>query len=225
MKFSKLLITTLLCFGVVSVADAKQRHRRHRPVHRNSVVVTPPPPSAPAPAAPSVRVHHTITPSVASINSPGVWSYDAKLTSGGVWNGDGFTIFDFGGYVAGSIFAPAGWTATTALTGSVLNVAPPVGYVDDPTLVNLEFTRTGGTIGPTNGEQDLGLFGAETTLSGESLLAWSSRDHAPDGTVGADHADRILVPSVPDGGATVALLGIALASLEGVRRIIRARKA
>ena len=35
---------------------------------------------------------------------------------------------------------------------------------------------------------------------------------------------NVLVPSVPDGGTAVALLGIALAGVEGVRRMFRARK-
>jgi protein with PEP-CTERM/exosortase system signal len=227
MKLSKLLTIALLCIGLSSVADARPRHRRqhhHRPAP--AVATVPVPTPAPKPTPPPPPQHHTITPSVFTTNSPGVWTYNAKLTSGQVMNGDGFTIFDFGGYVGGSIFAPAGWSAQAVLTGSVLNVAPPAGYVDNPTLFNLEFTRTGGTIGPTNGLQDLGLFGATTTDSFSYLAAWTSRDHAPDGSVGADHADRIIAPSeVPDGGTTVALLGMAMAGLEGIRRLIRARKA
>jgi VPDSG-CTERM motif len=242
MKLSKVLIAALLCVGLSSAADARHKphnnkNKRHRPVHVTvstpAPTPAPPPPpgqnhtSPPAPKPAPPPQHHTITPSVFSINSPGVWTYDATLTSGQVRNGDGFTIFDFGGYVKNSIFAPAGWSATAVLTGSVLNVAPPVGYVDDPTLYNLEFVRTGGTVGPTNGILDLGHFGASTIALDQYLRAWTSRDHAPDGSVGADHADRILAPggSVPDGGTTVALLGTALAILGGMRRMIRPRKA
>jgi len=215
MKINKVLITTLLCVGVASAADARQRHHRRR---------------APAPTSGTTQVtpaeHHTITPSVVSTSAPGVWDYTANLSSGAVNNGDGFTIFDFGGYVAGSIFAPTGWDAAAVLTGSVLGVTPPSGYVDDPTLFNLEFTRTGGTVGPTNGVLNLGDFGATTTDTAQSFVAWSSRDHTPLGAVGADHADVILAPSaVPDGGSTVALLGAALVGLEGLRRMVRTRKA
>jgi hypothetical protein len=211
--------------GVASAADAKQKgHHRSNKGHKKHHQVNKPTP-APPPG------HHTITPSVASINSPGVWTYDAMLSSGQVLNGDGFTIFDFGGYVANSIFAPAGWTAAAQLTGSVLNVAPPVSNPDNPALFNLLFTRTGGTVGPTNGMISLGAFGATTTDTSSTFVGWSSRDHFPTGnppTVGTDHADIILAPApgaVPDGGATVALLGIALGGLEGMRRLIRARKA
>jgi len=211
MKINKLLITTLLCLGVVSAADARQRHHRRR---------------GPAPTSGTTQAeHHTITPSVVSTSAPGIWTYTADLSSGQVNNGDGFTIFDFGGYVAGSIFAPSGWSATVALTGSVLGVTPPSGYVDDPTLLNLEFTRTGGLIGPTNSVLNLGSFGATTTDLAQGFVAWSSRDHTPLGAVGADHADVILAPgAVPDGGSTVALLGVALAGLEGLRRMVRTRK-
>jgi hypothetical protein len=208
MKINKLLITTLLCLGVVSMADARRK---------------PPPPAT----------HHTITPSVnlgIPPNSPGVWTYTADLSSGQAMNGDGFTIFDFGGYVAGSIFAPAGWSAVAQLTGSVLGVAPPASNPDDPSLFNLLFTRIGGTLGPTSGIINLGNFGATTTFTSTTFVGWSSRDHFPTGNPpapGTDHADIILAPApsaVPDGGATVALLGIALGGLEGMRRLIRARK-
>ena len=154
------------------------------------------------------------------------------LSSGTAMNGDGFTIFDFGGYVAGSIFAPSGWTAVAQLTGSVLGIAPPAGYVDNPGEFNLLFTRNGGTIGPINGMQDLGHFEATTTFTSTAFVGWSSRDHLPFGSPpgpGTDHADFIEAPApggtVPDGGATVALLGIALTGLGAMRRMIGARKA
>jgi hypothetical protein len=51
-----------------------------------------------------------------------------------------FTIYDFAGYVAGSIFAPAGWTATTQLVGTT-----PSGQIipDSPSILNLVFTYNG----------------------------------------------------------------------------------
>jgi hypothetical protein len=241
MKISKLLIVTLLCVGLGSAADAKQKghrqHAKHHSKHQASKKITPVTPVTPVPVPPvpvppvPAPGHHTITPSVASINSPGVWTYAANLSSGQVLNGDGFTIFDFGGYVAGSIFAPAGWTATAQLTGSVLGIAPPAANPDNPALFNLLFTRSGGTVGPeVMGVLSLGNFGATTTSTSTTFVGWTSRDHFPTGnppSPGTDHADIILAPApaaVPDGGATVALLGIALGGLEGMRRLIRARK-
>src|SRR5438477_219110 len=86
MKINKLLITTLLCLGVASAADARQRHHHRRgPAPTTGVTqVTPP-------------QHHTITPSVVSTSAPGAWAYTANLASGAVNHGDDFTIFDFGG--------------------------------------------------------------------------------------------------------------------------------
>jgi hypothetical protein len=241
MKISKILIITLLCVGLGSAADAKQKgHRRngkhhakgHHQASKKATPVTPVAPVTPVPVPLSPPPgHHTITPSVVSINSPGVWTYAAMLSSGQVLNGDGFTIFDFGGYVAGSIFAPAGWDVSAQLIGSVLGVAPPASNPDNPALINLLFTRSGGTVGPeVMGLLSLGEFGATTTSTGTTFVGWSSRDHFPTGNPpfpGTDHADIILAPApraVPDGGATVALLGIALGGLEGMRRLIRARK-
>ena len=218
MKVNKILLTALLCVGIASVADA--RHRRHPKRPRPTVVTTTPP------------THHTITPSVVTPNSPGTWTYTADLSSGQVMNGDGFTIFDFGGLVAGSSFAPAGWSAVEQLTGSVLGVAPPASNPDNPALFNLLFTRTGRTVGPTNGTMNLGQFGATTTDTSQTFVGWSSRDHFPTGSppaAGTDHADIILAPApgnhVPDGGPTVALLGLALTGIEATRRLVRGRKA
>jgi hypothetical protein len=246
MKKTKLVIIALLCVGLASAADARQKgHRRHakhgKAKHHTAAKTKPTRPARPAaapPAAPAPAEHHTIAPNVISINSPGVWTYGANLTSGQVNVGDGFTIFDFGGYVDGSIFAPTGWTATPQLLGSVLTAPPPVGYVDDPAAINLLFTWQGpAIIGPQKVGPPiaLGEFGATTTFTSETMIAWSSRDHtfATPGhpsVPGELHADSILGPapgptSVPDGGATVALFGIGLTGLEAMRRMLRARKA
>jgi len=166
---------------------------------------------------------NTITPSFSS-NAGGVWTYAAHLTSGQVQNGDGFTIFDFAGYVPGSIFAPAGWTATVSLLGSVQGAPPPAGYVDNPTLFNLLFTRSGGNV-TTVGDVNLGNFGATSNSISTTFTGWSSKDHTPQGAVGNPHADFIFAPGVPDGGSGAALLGIAFAGIEAVRRFVRGRKA
>ena len=75
---------------------------------------------------------------------PFTYSYAAVINaSDSVVAGNFFRIYDFGGYVPGSIAAPAGWTASVAL----LNPTPPPNVVlthgDDPTISNLIFTYTG----------------------------------------------------------------------------------
>jgi hypothetical protein len=162
---------------------------------------------------------NTITPSVATVNSPGVWSYNSDLTSGQLVAGDGFTIFDFGGYVLGSIVAPANWTASVAIIGS------PYGnsVTGDSGQFNLTFTYTGPTITQTVGAQTFTGFRATTTSLGTTFAGWASRDHQPDGSIGTIHEDIILVPSgVPDGGTAVALLGLGMVAIGALRRKLAA---
>ena len=214
MKINRIVITTLLCVGVASAADARQRHHQR---HRRG--------AAPASATSTTLVpHHTLTPSLASATPGGLWSYNADLTSGQLAAGDGFTIFDFGGYVAGSIAAPVGWTPTTALTGSPFGTSLGL---DDPALVNLTFTYNGITINQAIGAQTFTGFTANTTDLGQVADDWASHDHDITSAPATEAQGTILVPSnaVPDGGSTVALLGVALAGLEGLRRIVRTRKA
>lgn len=171
---------------------------------------------------------NTITPSTLVPATPGVWIYAANLSSGEIHAGDSFTIFDFGGYVAGSVYAPAAWTASATLLGSD-PAAAPLG-VDDPTLYNLRFTYTGPSI-QALGALGLGLFGATTTSLAIAVDDWASQDHlignpglVGDGTLGTLHRDTIIVPdpvAVPDGGSTLALLGLAIVGMAGVKRFHR----
>ena len=210
MKINKVLITTLLCLGVASAADARQRHHRHRR-------------PAAATSGTALVPHHTLTPSLASATPGGLWSYNADLTSGQLAAGDGFTIFDFDGYVAGSIAAPVDWTPSTALTGSPFGASLGL---DDPALINLTFTYNGPTINQAIGAQTFTGFNANTTDLGQVADDWASHDHDISSAPATEAQGTILVPgnAVPDGGSTVALLGVALAGLEGLRRIVRLRK-
>jgi hypothetical protein len=149
--------------------------------------------------------------------SSGTWTYQVDLSAGSqVQNGDEFIIYDFGGYNAGSIAAPAGWTATAQLL-----TAPPVGVIlanpDDPTLNNLVFVRSGGTV--TNGganEISLGNFSATTTFTSSGFDSFAYQDHSnanPNGPPGTGQAS-IAVPAVPEPAAlTIAATGISLLTL------------
>ena len=59
----------------------------------------------------------------------------------GVSSGSRLIIYDFDGYVDGSIFAPVNVMASTELTTDTPFMIP--GHSDDPTKVNLVFTYTG----------------------------------------------------------------------------------
>lgn len=167
---------------------------------------------------------NTITPglTVAPGFIPGVSiTYRADLTSGELHSGDGFTIFDIGGFTGFGVL-PAFWTATSSAFGSPWGVAP-VGI--DTSDMNVTFTYTGSPVEVSSGST---LYVPFTVLTTSMLLVtddWTSRDHllgiagVIDGTPGRPHADEILVPAhVPDGGSTLALLGLAFAGIGLIRR-------
>jgi hypothetical protein len=170
-------------------------------------------------AAASSAMANTITPQ-ALITGP-VWTYGADLTSGEIVAGDGFTIFDFGGYVSGSITAPAGWVASTSVTGSPWGLAP---LGPDTSEINLAWTYTGPTIQVVVGALPFGPFTAATTSTEIVTDNWVSRDHllgnstiVGDGALGPGDRANIIVPAaVPDGGATAMLLGVGILGLSAL---------
>lgn len=75
-----------------------------------------------------------------------LFDYAAAVTGKDtITTGDYFTVIDFAGYVPGSIKAPAGWTATTEMTSSLLTPNFPLTHGDDPAIPNLVFTYNGWT--------------------------------------------------------------------------------
>lgn len=170
---------------------------------------------------------NTITPNPVLVPTPGLWTYSLDLTSGELQTGDGFTILDFGGYVAGSILAPAGWTASVSLLGSPFG--PGLG-TDLPGETNLTWTYTGApSFQNISGPPTMFTgFSAITTSTTAVVDSWTSRDHligsptvVGDGGVAPATNGSILAPaptSVPESGWTVALFGMALVGLGGMRR-------
>jgi protein with PEP-CTERM/exosortase system signal len=90
---------------------------------------------------------------------------------------------------------------------------------------NLEALTSASTI-ISHGLKSIAETGTGTafiTGQGSSTAVWSLS-----GVIGAGftfNAQTAAAGNTPDGGSAVALLGIALAGIEGVRRVIRARKA
>jgi hypothetical protein len=172
-----------------------------------------------------IPVSVTVTPEADNFR----WTYAIVLpTDMKLQSGDYFTIYDFGGLVAGSQFAsPAGdmggsWEMSSANTGPI-----PVGLNpnDDVSVPNLTFKYTGPTI-PT-GQLGLGNFGASSTVGTNS----SSEFTAQNRQVSTGELDRNIVdtfaPGTPDvppppsgvpEPTTLALAGIGLPLLAAARR-------
>jgi len=133
-----------------------------------------------------------------------------------------FVIVDFGGYVANSAFAAAGWSATTeATTGTVNGTSTSASAaVDSVSISNLRFTYNGtADLGPGI---DLGTFGAVTTLTGQSdgvVLAIDHSFSSPSNTVANTDVAPVPVP-LP----ATANMGIALAASVVSAGIWRRRK-
>src|SRR5690606_8596686 len=152
----------------------------------------------------------TITPFVVSFDPGSSITYSAQLSDGELWGGpppsaglpvvgDGFTIFDIGGFVGiGDLPASGDWVATTTLTGSAYGT--PAGG-DDPSLMNVTFTYVGVSVEADNGTLLFLPFQVLTTATNTAFDDWVSRDHTLgtigviDGDVNAGATGMISVPS------------------------------
>ena len=112
-------------------------------------------------------------------NGPGDFTYTYQATLGpdeGVRSGDRFVIYDFGGYIAGSVFSNS-----ATLNASVENSSPGAivtpGFNDDPAITNLVFTYTGPdfrNVGGPLAPFDFPTIGARSTFAGTIIDAFFS---------------------------------------------------
>ena len=178
---------------------------------------------------------NTITPSTQGW-LPGIAIvYGARLSSGeihpgdGITTGDGFTIFDIGGFAGFGTIAP-NWVATSG-PGSLYSLGSQ--GPDDPGLTNVTFRYTGLPFEANFGDIFLGSFFVLTSSTALTTDDWVSRDHmlgtpfVIDGVTANPHRDEILVPeapvtgtAVPDNGPTLTFLGLGLLAVGTVRRRI-----
>jgi hypothetical protein len=88
--------------------------------------------------------------------------------------GDYLTLYDFSGLVPSSITVAPGWKFSVQNLGTTPSSVVPV---DDPTIPNIVFTRTGGTLlGPSSF-----TFSAASTHSGISLRSFTGVGTRSDG--------------------------------------------
>ncbi|HYZ48598.1 MAG TPA: PEPxxWA-CTERM sorting domain-containing protein [Sphingomonas sp.] len=125
-----------------------------------------------APASAAVLTLQGITPS-----GPNDFTYSYQATLGpdeGVRNGNRFVIFDFAGYIGGSIFSNSPNFALNVENSSPSALVTP-GFNDDPSIPNLVFTYTGPDFRNTGGpfsSFDFPSIGAHSTFSGTVIDAF-----------------------------------------------------
>lgn len=167
----------------------------------------------------STAANASIIPSLSEVTDNGsdfTFEYQGTLSGdSGVKEGSKLVIFDFAGYVDGSIFAPTTDIATSIELFSN-GLITPFGFVDNPTVENLVFTWIGdpfqvasGPFAPLNFD---GL-GARSTLGGLAASAFSAITvkNNPDGVPGGsgtrvDTLGSVTVPGVVPEPATWAML-------------------
>jgi hypothetical protein len=154
-------------------------------------------------------------------NGPNNFTFTYQATLGpdeGLRAGDRFIIFDFAGYIGGSIMSGSPQLVASVQFTSPTAIVTP-GFNDDPTLANLVFTYNGPDFRTEGGPFepfDFNDLSARSTLGGQAVDAFFAKttknnpDDAPGGsntsifTLGAV---TIPAPAVPEPATWAMMLG------------------
>jgi hypothetical protein len=152
-------------------------------------------------------------------NGPNNYTFRYQATldvNEGLRNGDQFVIFDFDGYIAGSVASatPLLVASTQMVSSSALT---PPGFTDDPSKANLVFTYFGKGFRTTGGPTlalDIGGLSGRSIHGGLSADGFYARTTKNDPTNGRDTAiysmGSIAVPApaaVPEPATWAMMLG------------------
>jgi hypothetical protein len=188
----------------------------------------------------SGAAHASITPTLVSINPDGsdfMFTYNVTLSGDqGVTDGSQLVIFDFAGFVPGSIVSPSSLiTVSTPMTAN-FNVAAggvqlnPM-FNDDPNIPDLVFTYTGPDFDTTGGPfaPTTVSFTVVSTLGGMTTDGFSSRaiSNSGMGTTGTDSFNNGAVgvaAAVAAGAPEPASWALLIMGFGGVGSLIRGRR-
>jgi hypothetical protein len=100
------------------------------------------------------------------------WTYDVRVTAvQRAEQGAYFTIYDFVGFVPGTAQQPEGWVFSAQPVGITPDRVLPD---DSATIMNLTWTRTGGTVGGEGSTVLAGQFSAVSALGQQQLDFFTS---------------------------------------------------
>ncbi|MEY3703982.1 MAG: hypothetical protein RLZZ561_1602 [Pseudomonadota bacterium] len=161
----------------------------------------------------------------APTSTSGGWqfSYQANFSDGeGVKNGSTFVIFDFAGYVPGSVFSPyADLVASSELLSAGLPTSPD--FTDDPTISNLRFTYTGTSLLNLSNASFSGL-NAVSVLSGIAQDGFGAVTVKSSGPLLGSKVYSAGLVSVPSGIPEPAAWGMMLAGFGLTGAAMRRRR-